>query len=104
MAKTEAEKDFVSYSTSWYILPESGHNWGWGSLRNDKVKNYPQLQQQFPYTGSLLIQEVTKEHLRQGVTYAIWFEFREKSYPDVDFALAIDSEQGKDKIGALPLK
>ena len=38
MAKTEAQKDFISHSTSWYILPENGHNWGFDKLRSDKTE------------------------------------------------------------------
>ncbi len=104
MAKTEAQKDFISHSTSWYILPENGHNWGFDKLRSDKVKNYTELQQQFPYTSSLQIEEVLRKHLTPGQTYAIWFEFREKEYPDIALAMTINSDQGKEKIGDLPLK
>ena len=103
MAKIEAEKDFGGYMVS-QIISENGPSAGsYGYLR-ESLTNYPQLKLQFPYTKSMTTQIFDIKRLEPGKTYGIWFEFDNKSLPDIAFAMTVNSPRGTNEFGILPLR
>jgi hypothetical protein len=104
LAKTEANKDFNTKTMQWYIIHEHGRSGGFDNYDPGSLANYPLLQRQFPYTHTLITQNLAMNRLEPGKTYAIWFGFQEKAPPDIAFAMTINSERGTNEFGALPLR
>ena len=104
LAKTEANKDLSIQGMQWYIVPKSGRSEGFEYFRHDAVASYPRLKQRFPFTKNMFVQELDKNRLQAGKSYAIWFSFKDQNVCDIAFAMTIDSERGAKECGVLPLR
>ena len=103
-AKTEANKDFRTSTLQWYIIPERGRAKGFDHFMKGGFARYPSLKAKFPFTSLLTTQDLQKDRLEAGKSYAIWFGFKESNMPDIAFAMTIDSDRGAREIGVLPLR
>lgn len=65
--------------------------------------DYPRLHELLPYTHNFSVQTIRCARLKPGKTYAIWFDVEEKDYPDLLFAITINSRHGADEYGTLPM-
>jgi hypothetical protein len=104
LAKTEANKDFSTSTLSWNIIPKSGRSEGFDDYWSGGFSGYIFLKAEFQYTHILITQNLDKDRLKPGQTYAIWFSFKEKDMPDIAFAMTIKSNRGTNEFGVLPLQ
>jgi hypothetical protein len=104
LAKTESQKDFAAQPTFYGIFEQNGLATEFDYKSGDSVKNYPTLERRLPYSHTLNIFSLTRDRLKAGKSYAIWFDVAEKDYPDIAFAITIDSVRGTSEFGKLPLK
>jgi TolB-like protein len=104
LAKTEANKDFSTSTLNWYIIPKNRRSEGFDDYWSGGFSGYIFLKAKFQYTQILTTQDLNKNRLKPGQTYAIWFSFKEKDMPDIAFAMTIKSNRGTNEFGALPLR
>jgi hypothetical protein len=58
LAKTETNKDFSIRGPRWYILPKTGQSKGFDDFDSQRVASYPHLQERFPYTHDVTVQDL----------------------------------------------
>jgi TolB-like protein len=104
LAKSEAQKDFRAATLQCRIISKSGRVNGFGRFNVHNVASYTEMPQHFPYTVQFLHQTLSKAQLNPGQEYAIWFCFEEDNFPDIAFAMTIQSQRGRAQIGILPLR
>jgi hypothetical protein len=103
VAKTQSERDMPLQNIDMVVLRENGGYLDDLDAQSDILKNYPRLQQRLPYTHTLTILNWDMSQFEPGKTYAIWFGVHEQDYPDIAFAITVDSQQGTKEFGSLPL-
>lgn len=103
LAKTRQNAPFSSRDPEGFIAEDGGDNISFDPMLVDDVNNYPHLHEIMPYSHSLQIQTIGRESLEPGKSYAIWFNTRRGDYPDILFAMTINSKRGLNDYGTLPL-
>jgi hypothetical protein len=103
VAKTRQNRAFSSRDTEGFIAEDGGDNISFDPELVDDVDNYPRLHEILPYSHSLQIQTIRRERLEPGKSYAIWFETQKGDFPDILFAMTINSKRGLNECGTLPL-
>ena len=100
---TEAQKGFWPEDSVWYIVPEKGRMKGFRNFNKWPVSDHKDLQRQFPYTPTFFHQTLHSSQFSSGKTYAIWFAYKEVDFPDIAFAMTIDTPRGREQFGSLPI-
>jgi hypothetical protein len=101
-ANNEAEKDFTAEPMESNIISETDDTAAFHDFEVENLADCPQFQQQLPYTKKTLIGHLDMNNLNPGKTYGIWFGFNETNFPDIAFAITIESQRRSTEFGEFP--